>query len=379
MKIEQRVLSPGGQWPSRPASAANERPPQLVLAFGPRESLGDGVFFDRLQSAYPNSHLLIASGSGSIAGPEIVDDQFVVTALTFDQSSVIVASTEIAHREDSFSAGERLATQLGAPDLVHVFVFADGQLTSGSQLAQGLNRHLPIGVSVSGGLAGDGVRFQSTLIGLDQSPASGRVVAIGLAGSRLRVGSGCGRGWVPFGLERLVTRSDGPVLHELDGQSSLGLYKNYLGAESASLPLSALRFPLLMIPQDGSPAVVRTPHAVNESDGSMSFAGDIPPQARVRFLRASYQNLVDGAGEAATQSIAAGEPELVLCVSCVARRVILGQRTEEELETVRDVIGPAPVIAGFYSYGELAPSEKQSDCQFHNQTMTITTLRELPA
>jgi hypothetical protein len=44
---------------------------------------------------------------------------------------------------------------------------------------------------------------------------------------------------------------------------------------------------------------------------------------------------------------------------------------------VRDVLGGAPVLAGFYSYGEISPFTPSAKCELHNQTMTITTLREI--
>ena len=376
MKIEQRLLFPTGDW-STPGAKSGGLRPQLAFVFGTRALLENAAVISHLRAAYPDSRLVFASGAGEIFGAEVSDDKLVVTAVEFEKSTVALAAIHLADREESFLVGQKLAQQLTGPNLVHVFVLADGRLTNGSQLARGFNEFLPTGVTVSGGLAGDGTQFEKTLVGLDAVPTPGQVVAVGLYGEHLRVGFGCSGGWIPFGLERKVTRSEGHTLFELDGESALQLYKNYLGTEAASLPLSGLRFPLYMTPQDGGVTVVRTPHSIDEPSGSMGFAGDIPEHARVRFLRASYDDLIAGAGSAATQATSVGIPELALCVSCVARRFILGQRTEEELESVREVLGPTAVLAGFYSYGELAPSDGRADCQFHNQTMTITTLREV--
>jgi hypothetical protein len=55
---------------------------------------------------------------------------------------------------------------------------------------------------------------------------------------------------------------------------------------------------------------------------------------------------------------------------------VLKSRVEEELEAVQDVLGKQAAMAGFYSYGEICPSAPNADCELHNQTMTITTLRE---
>ena len=67
---------------------------------------------------------------------------------------------------------------------------------------------------------------------------------------------------------------------------------------------------------------------------------------------------------------------LCLVVSCVGRRLVMGQLTEEELEIVREKLGDATAITGFYSYGEMAPFGEIMLCQLHNQTMTLTTIYE---
>jgi hypothetical protein len=69
--------------------------------------------------------------------------------------------------------------------------------------------------------------------------------------------------------------------------------------------------------------------------------------------------------------------ELALLISCVGRKLVLKERIEEEVEAVRAVVGSDVPIAGFYSYGELAPvAATERQCELHNQTMTITTFRE---
>jgi hypothetical protein len=60
----------------------------------------------------------------------------------------------------------------------------------------------------------------------------------------------------------------------------------------------------------------------------------------------------------------------------VGRKLILGDRIEEEVEAVRDVLGPSAALAGYYSYGEVSPFRPGARCELHNQTMTITTFSE---
>jgi hypothetical protein len=68
---------------------------------------------------------------------------------------------------------------------------------------------------------------------------------------------------------------------------------------------------------------------------------------------------------------------LVIMVSCVGRRLVLNQRTEEEVEAVKDTFGDTNTYTGFYSYGEISPLVKGGRCGLHNQTMTITSFFEI--
>jgi hypothetical protein len=186
-------------------------------------------------------------------------------------------------------------------------------------------------------------------------------------------------GWDPFGPDRLVTRSSGNVLYELDGRSALDLYKRYLGDKARDLPSSGLLFPLRIHTGEGETGIVRTILSVSEKDNSLTFAGDIPEGSYARLMKANFERLIDGAcGAARTSHQAMGSmpAELAILISCVGRKLVLRQRVEEEVEASREVLGAGAVLAGFYSYGEISPFTPGAKCALHNQTMTVTTLAE---
>jgi hypothetical protein len=241
-----------------------------------------------------------------------------------------------------------------------------------------LIKHLPGDVSITGGLSGDGAMFKETYVLWDDEPEKDSVAAIGFYGNRLRVGYASLGGWDPFGPERLITRSQGNILYELDGKSALALYKKYLGEHAKGLPSTGLLFPLSVRAREGERGVVRTILSVNEKDQSMIFAGDVPEGAYARLMKANFDRLIDGAVEAAKTSLdlIAAPPQLAILISCVGRKLILKQRIEEELEGVRDILGAQVTISGFYSYGEISPFTKNAQCELHNQTMTITAFSE---
>lgn len=375
MKIEQRILKSSGGWEICAGPFAGFRP-QIAFVFGARAMLADPAKLAEVRRIYPDTRLVFASAS-SIVGVDICHDSLVVTSVAFESTEVGFATSLITRNGDSYPVACELARQLVLPGLVHVFLLADGHFVDGTELARGFNETLPTGVAMTGGLASEQVQSFTTLVGLDSAPEEARLVAIGFYGENLRVGIGVSGGWVPFGPERLVTRAEGNTLYDLDGVPALGMYKNYLGEQAAALPAAALRFPLAMTPRDGGATVVRAGNGIDEAQQSMHLAGDIPAGARVRFLRASYEDLVDGAGQAARLARGETTPALAICVSCIGRQVVLGQRTEEEIEIIGDVMGSTTTLTGFYSHGELAPTAGNARCQLHNETMTITTFLEV--
>ncbi|WP_071870829.1 FIST signal transduction protein [Atopomonas hussainii] len=358
---------------------ANAQPDvQLVLAFAQPDAYRSRVA--DLHAAFPNALLAGCSSAGLIAGERVDDFPLVATAVTFERCRVSHAWVDLTdHQNDCQRAGHALAAQLPHSDLRHVLLFAEGLQVNGSALVSGMLSALPEGVLVTGGLAGDGERFGQTFVYCNEQVGSRALLAVGLYGDALQIGHGSQGGWDSFGPERLITRSEGNVLYSLDEQPALELYKRYLGEHASELPAIGLKFPLCLRGPAGKPGVVRAILAVNENDGSMTFAGDMPEGTYARLMRANFERLLDGAAGAAEhslQSLRGSNAQLALLISCVGRRVVLGQAVEEEVEAVRATLGEQPVLCGFYSYGEISPLQDTTTCSLHNQTMTITLFGE---
>jgi hypothetical protein len=378
MKIEQSCWTADQGWTPTTPGALGESA-QLVLVFGATTLLGDSWRIHDMRQAYPRAHLLGCSTAGEICGTRVFDDSLVATAVHFEATQLQAAKIDLRDVPDSFRAGERLAVALDHTGLVHILVISDGTQVNGSELIRGLADHLPPHVAITGGLAGDGARFGQTLVCLDGMPESGQVAVIGFYGTCLHVGYGSVGGWDPFGPERKITRSSGNVLYELDGHSALALYKKYLGPQAADLPASGLLFPLSLRVHEDDSGIVRTILGINEEEQSITFAGDVPVGTYVRLMKANFDRLIDGAYQAAQAShatIGAASPDLAILISCVGRKLVLKQRIEEEVESVREILGERTVLTGFYSYGEISPFTPSAKCELHNQTMTITTFSE---
>lgn len=357
-------------------------PQTLVLVFGARERAYAPQAFEALQAAFAQSVLLGCSTAGEIAGAQVHDASLSVAVACFEHSRLALASTDIADAGDSGAAGRRLAEQLLAAgdDLNAVFMLSDGLGVNGTPLVAGLAGGLPAGVMITGGLAGDGRRFERSWVLAGRRLGGGQVAAVGLYGRRLQVGSGCAGGWMDFGPERRITRSDGNVLYELDGKPALDLYKSYLGELAQGLPGSALLFPLsIRRPVGDGPPLVRTILGIDEALRSLTFAGDMPEGHVARLMRTTNDSLVGSAAVAVAQATSGLDPAgdvLVVSVSCVGRRLVLGERTEEEVETIVDGAPAGAGHVGFYSYGEISPAAGRTGSDLHNQTMTVTVFSE---
>lgn len=375
MRVERSAWTSAAGWTPEPLDGLGRRA-SVVLAFGARHELEKAVWAIDLRRRYPAATIVGCSTAGNIDGETVTDDGILATTLGFEATLVRAARVNVTHPDQSEDAGRRLAYHFDATGLRHVLVFADGNLVNGTALVDGLRGGLPPGVALTGGLAGDGDRFERTYVSVGGASEPGNVVALGFYGDRLRVGYGSLGGWESWGTEHLVTHARRNLLERLDGERALDVYKRQLGASAAGLPSSGLLFPFEVHTRTGE-SYVRTLLQVNERDGTITLAGDAPIGSKVRLMRANFARLIEGASGAANATLrGTTAPQFGLVISCIGRRLLLKERTSEELAAVQEVLGRGVPLAGFYSYGEICPSAPNTDCELHNQTMTITTFTE---
>jgi len=375
MKSEQLIAKPGGHWqPSTNLGQAD-----LVLYFGIRDALEDGHLFKALQQRYPAAAIVGCSTGGQILGDDVTDEIATAVALDFDTTSVKLSVQKITDDNTSNDYGRTIGRELAGPDLAGVFLLSDGISVNGSELTAGLVAELGPDVSLSGGMAGDGAAFKRTLVGGNASPAENVIVAVGFYGPKINIQTGSSGGWDVFGPHRSITRSIGNVLYELDGRPALDLYERYLGDEAAGLPGTALLFPLkISDPKRPEHDIVRTILSVDRIAKTMTFAGNVPQGWTAQLMRGRFSELAAGSADAARQACGGTKKEnaLALLVSCIGRRLLMGQMVADEIEAATAEIGPDNAILGFYSYGEIAPHKISHIAELHNQTMTITMISE---
>jgi len=315
-----------------------ENEANLVLFFGPRARLADRKLYSELRAGFPKAAIAGCSTGGQICERGVEDGEVSGICFAFDRSTVRLFRQPVTASPNSFSIGVNIGEDLYWPDLAGIIVLSDGLSVNGSELAEGIASILPPGIPVAGGMAGDGDRFEQTLVAANCSPTRGLVAAVGLYGPNLRLQTGHGGGWTVFGPRRQITHSDRNILYELEGKPALDLYETYLGPEAGALPGSGLRFPLLIRdPENPSTELIRTLLAVDRSKGTITCAGNLPQGWTAQLMRANFSRLTDGAASAARSAIEdmSSRSEAGLLISCIGRRRVLGQRTEDEVEAVR--------------------------------------------
>jgi hypothetical protein len=375
---------------------------QLVLIFGPVETPSP-QWFEDLAQRYPTARRVYVSGGGQMmsAGEtdQLLDHGVTMVALSFLNVSVRAHQVRDVHRHNSADAAAALVAPFAdLPTGSHVLVFCEGIDVRGDQFIEAIEQHLPAGVTVSGGLASNGLALSDSRVGLDAIPERNTAVAIALSGPHLRVATSVALGFMPFGPIRRVTHTEEHTLWQLDNEPALDVYRRYLGPFSEELPGSALLFPLWVSASDGSGGVTRTILGIEQDGGAMHFAGAIPDQSHVRLMRTHEDHLVldvEHALETALEGMDNVPVQFGLVVSCIGRRAVLRSRSEEEAGARRTVSG-VPSVVGFYSNGEFAPPTSWpgatgdvgddrrsaqrraagSRAVLHNQTLVITLFGE---
>ncbi|WP_028283290.1 FIST signal transduction protein [Olleya marilimosa] len=377
MKIAQLVKHKNKNWEYVVEKQKLIEP--LVLVFGNRFMLEEKTVYQELRQIFPDGHIVFASSCAEISSNTVNQNSITVTAIQFEKSKFLIKTSNVLNKDlDSYKTGNELIQQFPEEGLKYTFVVSEGSFINGSQLTKGMSAATNNNLLITGGLCGDDARFEKTLASYNENPKEGELVAIGFYGDTLEISFSIHGGWTPFGPERIVTKSSGNVLYELDGQPALDLYKTYLGDKARDLPGAALLYPLNVTSEDEDQSIVRSILNINEAENAVILAGDIKENSKVQLMMTNVDHIANASERAAKQALEhrQNKPELAILVSCIGRKIVLDQRVEEEIEEVIEVIGTDTVVSGFYSYGEIAPFHGEVACQLHNQTMTITLISE---
>lgn len=275
-------------------------------------------------------------------------------------------------------AGDALKTFIMLPDVLN----GNGAETVRGVL-ESLGEHFP----VVGGASGDDFQFKKTYQYLNDKVHTDSVVGLGLTGD-FKIGIGVKHGWIPVGAPMKVTKSEGGVLHEVNGMPAIKIYEDYFGVEEASvlktetLAKLAITYPLGLKVEGNDEMLIRDPLTVDQN-GSITCAAEIPEGSEVRLMIGSIEEAVKVskiAAKGALEQLEGATPKAIIVFNCIARSKLFGQRSGEEISAIQEVLGREVPLIGFYTYGEQAPMNgevkniNQCNSAFHNETVVIAVL-----
>jgi len=334
-----------------------------------------------IKAVYPKSKILGSSTSGEIQNGEINDHSIVCVVTRFKHTRLKLFSAPI-NFATSAEVGRTISESLVSPELKNILLFTDGLNIDGSDLIKEMHQTLldkNINVPITGGLAGDGNRFINTFVIFGTEIKTHHAVALGFYGEHIQIFAGTGTGWDPFGPLRVVTKAERNTIFEIDGIPALKLYREYLKEDAQNLPVSGVLFPL-GVSWGKNENIVRSVARIDEANNGLIFASRIPENSKVQLMHSNVMKLIKAAENAldnCPMDFTQDTPTLAVIVSCIGRRMIMGQKTEDEIEIIRDRLPIHAEICGFYSYGEFAPTANKQN-ELHNQTMTLIIFQERP-
>jgi hypothetical protein len=239
-------------------------------------------------------------------------------------------------------------------------------------ILEGLNNALGSGVTVVGGSAGDQWRFQKSYQ-FYKTEVLNDSLPILLFSGNIIFSVGISSGWRPVGKRSVVTKVSGNVVYEIDNRPALEFYHYYFGGKM----MPSGEYPLAVFEEDTERFYLRAPLGYDETEGSVTFAGDIPLNATVQITEADRDSILKGVEESiemAIRTYRGRRYDAAVVFSCAARRALLGTRAAEEYKFLKKNIPGNVPICGFYTYGEIGPLLSNSVSQFHNETFVTLLL-----
>jgi len=159
-------------------------------------------------------------------------------------------------------------------------------------------------VSLVGGSA-DNLHFKKSFQIINQKILTDAAVAA-LIVSETPQGISLMHGWEPTGQAFVVTKAEGKVVKEIDGEPALSFYMNHLDKDAQQFDYSqfyafASGHPL-GIPMGTGEYVVRDPLSASLEDQSITFVSEIPENSIVRIMTGSKESLLRASVSAANEA-----------------------------------------------------------------------------
>jgi len=345
-----------------------------------------------IKSVTKNIQMIGGTTAGEISTQGLSVNSVVVMALNSKDIKFHVGiGRNIAKNE--VNAGKQLAKSVLKKALKKnantLVMLPDGLAGDGLAVIEGAKKVLGESFEIVGGSLGDEGNFKHTYQYYNGKVYENIVVGMLICGGKkIKTATGVRSGWESIGNRFKSTKSKGNVVYKFGDKRALDFYRELLGKDRGKkLPAIGLEYPMGLIDERAKIEgydyfQIRCPVGINEKDGSVIFAASIPEGKEVTLTYSSRSTIINGSKLSAIQAkkTLKGKPRLILMFSCVARKMVLGRRTNEEVNLVKKVFGKNIPIFGFYTYGEIGPIDKRvstlRNTRWHNETVVLYVLGE---
>ncbi|RQG92968.1 hypothetical protein EA462_01770 [Natrarchaeobius halalkaliphilus] len=263
----------------------------------------------------------------------------------------------------------------------------DGLSGVGEKLALISQQKLGPEVSIAGGSAADDHQLEATYVFHDDEVVEDGVV-MGLIGAQQRPVVAVEHGHEPLSEPVEVTRADGPIVHELDGDPAFEVWKDAVRetvSEEFDVRIDDLDASETLLQEilcefefgidQGSQYKMRWPW-IEDENGAMHFAVDIPDGTVLRVMHGRPDAQIESAGETVRRALQdAGDVTMAggFIYDCACRGIVLGDEFETAVEEMaRELSVP---FVGFETYGEICMGPGQFS-GYHNTTTVALLLPE---
>lgn len=288
----------------------------------------------------------------------------------------------------SVSLARKIRRKKAVKNAVSLLIFPNGMGGDGVKVIEGLHQVMGTNIEIIGGYLGDDERFENTFQYYNGKVYKDAIPALLISGENgFETGIGVRSGFESIGNRFYCTDSENNIVKKFDEERALDLYREFLGEErSKRLPGICLEYPFGLIDEKVSIAgkdyfQLRCGLTVDREEGTITLAASIPKGSALTITTASRGEIINGAKLAALQAREALKntvPQAILMLSCVGRKLVLGRRTQEEVDAVKEILGEDVPIIGFYTYGEIGPIDKMREelaiTRFHNETVVLWVL-----
>lgn len=267
------------------------------------------------------------------------------------------------------------------------FLFSDALAGNGTELVRGVLEVLGSSFPLVGGAAGDDMNFKKTYQYYNEHVLTDAAVGLAVSG-KVRYAIGADHGWQPIGNGRIVTKAKGTRLYELEGKPAFSIYHDYFGERASdfkqALSLAAVSYPLGMGTKEDEHFMIRVPLSIND-DGSITCGAEVIEGSRIHLMIGTQSSALWAAKDMVrhlVEQIPGIKPRLVFLSDCVARKILYGERGQEEINAIKEAAGSDAHVFGFYSYGQFAPlavtpvDVNTCDPGFYEQSISIAIFGE---